>query len=92
MFKYASRMILVMAGVVLGGPALMAQGLPNPLNLPDPLGITDSKKGKQDTPQPRPREGHREKRRGHRKEHRDERREHRREHHEDHGDEGRHGD
>lgn len=91
MTRHAHRMILLMAGALLGGPLLMAQGLPNPLNLPDPLGITDSKNKHQDRPQPGPREKHHGRRRGHRKEHQD-RREDRRGHHQDERREERHDD
>ncbi len=92
MIRHTHRTILLMAGFMLGGPVLMAQGLPNPLHLPDPLGITDSKGGHKESPLPAPREGNPGRHRGHRKEHRDrredrqdERRDERREdRHEDH--------
>ena len=88
MIRHASRMILLMAGALLGGPLLMAQGLPNPLNLPDPLGITDSKGGHKDLPQPGPREryrGHHGWRHKDRRDAREDRRGHRRDdHHGDH--------
>ena len=79
MLRHA-RMILLAAGALLGGPALMAQGLPNPLHLPDPLGITDSSKGKKDAPQPLQRGKHR----GNRGWHRGERHDHDHDHDHDH--------
>ena len=57
------------ATLVFGGSLLFAQ-LPNPLNLPDPLGIT--KKPAPTAPAPRaPREGRRTERRPDKKGHRD---------------------
>ena len=82
MIRQTTRMLLLMAGALCAGPQLMAQGLPNPLNLPDPLGITDSKKKHQDAPPPAPRDKHHGRRRGHHKEHWD-RREDRRDHHDE---------
>ncbi|HET6329561.1 MAG TPA: hypothetical protein VFF76_02120 [Holophagaceae bacterium] len=91
MARHATRMLLLMAGALLGGPHLQAQGLPNPLNLPDPLGITDSKGKHQDRPQPGPPEKHHGRRRGQREERQD-RREDRRDRRHDERREERHDD
>lgn len=59
MSSHAYRLLL-MAGALAAGPLLTAQSLPNPLHLPDPLGITDSKDGHKDQSQPQERHrGHR---------------------------------
>lgn len=89
MIRQTTRMLLLVAGALCAGFPLMAQGLPNPLKLPDPLGITDSKNKHQEAPPPAPREKHHGRRRGHRREHQD-RREDRRDHPHDERREERH--
>ncbi len=65
-----THLVRTLATLVFGGSLLFAQ-LPNPLNLPDPLGITKQPRPGHVAPAPRgPREGHRTERREERDVHR----------------------
>ncbi|MCE1203514.1 MAG: hypothetical protein LWW79_02760 [Holophagaceae bacterium] len=65
-----TRFIRTLVAMLFGGSLLMAQ-LPNPLNLPDPLGLSRKPEPSRPAPRPAPREGRRAERPPRREKHRD---------------------